>query len=143
MKETMTPEQVRERIAYIAARDGRYEPAGFFFVNEAVASAVKWLKAGEMKPKDVSASRGEDGVNFHISGYELLEAFRRLARERWGCLARNVLDHWGIRCTEDVGEIVFLMVDDEKLEWKRRESDTKEEFKGVFDFAAAFDAWDG
>ncbi len=138
----MTPEQVKERIVFIARRDGRYDPAAFFFVNEAVAAAVKWLKAGEMKPRDVASSRGEDGVNFHISGFELLEAFRRLARERWGCLTRVVLEKWGVRKTEDVGEIVFLMVDDEKLEWKRRESDTKDDFKGGYNFKDVFDNWE-
>ena len=67
---------------------------------------------------------------------------RRLARKRWGCLARQVLKNWGVLTTEDVGEIVYLMVDDQDLEWKRRESDTKEEFRAVYDFAAAFDAWE-
>lgn len=142
MADLMTPEQVRERIVHVAVEDGRYDPAAFFFVNEAVAAAVKWLKSGEMKPRDVSPTRGEDGVNFHISGYELLEAFRRLARERWGCLARTVLESWGVHRTDDVGEIVFLMVNDEKLEWKRRESDTKAEFADVFSFRDAFDVFD-
>jgi uncharacterized repeat protein (TIGR04138 family) len=141
MADTMTPEQVRERITQVALDDGRYDPAAFFFVNEAVAAAVKWLKSGEMKPRDVAPTRGEEGVNFHISGFELLEAFRRLARERWGCMARVVLESWSVGRTEDVGEIVFLMVNDEKLEWKRRESDTKAEFANVFDFRDAFDVW--
>lgn len=143
MEEMLTPDQARERIVHIAAEDGRYDPAAFFFVNEAVASAVKWLKSGEMKPRDAASSRGEDGANFHISGYELLEAFRRLAKERWGCMTTTVLSHWGVKSTEDVGEIVFLMVEDEKLEWKRRDSDTKDEFRGVYDFAETFDAWGG
>ena len=139
----MTPEQIRERIAHIAVTDGRYDQAAFYFVNDVVAAAVKWLKSGEMKPRDVAASRGEEGVNFHISGFELLEAFRRLARERWGCLARDVLERWGVSSTEDVGEIVFLMVEDEELEWKRRDSDTKDEFKNGYDFHSVFDAWKG
>ncbi len=142
MEDVMTPDQVRDRIIHVARSDGRYDPAAFFFVNEVVAAAVKWLKTGEMKPHDVAPSRGdEEGVNFHISGYELLEAFRRLARERWGLMARTVLASWGMGGTEDVGEIVFLMVNDEKLEWKRRESDTKAEFEGVFDFRDVFDVW--
>lgn len=142
MEDIMTPEQVRDRIVYVARTDGRYDPAAFFFVNEAVGAAVKWLKSGEMKPRDVAASRGDDeGINFHISGYELLEAFKRLARERWGLMARTVLESWGVSRTEDVGEIVFLMVADEKLEWKRRESDTKAEFTEVFDFRETFDHW--
>ncbi len=142
MGDEMTPDEVRDRIHFIARRDGRYAPAAFIFVNEAVQAAVKWLKSGEMKPRDVAPSRGSDGANFHISGYELLEALRRLARDRWGCLARSVLERWGVTETEDVGEIVYLMIDDEKLEWRRRESDTKAEFAGVYSFREAFDSWE-
>ncbi len=142
MDDCMTPDEIRERINLVARRDGRYDPAAFIFVNEAVQAAVKWLKSGEMKPRDIASSRGEDGVNFHISGYELLEALRRLARDRWGCLARSVLERWGLTKTDDVGEIVYLMIDDEKLEWRRRESDTKAEFAGVYDFGEAFDRWE-
>ncbi len=142
MDDPMTPDEVRQRIHLVARRDGRYDPAAFIFVNEAVQAAVKWLQSGEMKPRDIAPSRGDGGANFHISGYELLEALRRLARERWGCLARTVLGRWGVTRTEDVGEIVYLMIGDEKLEWKRRESDTKAEFADVYDFRAAFDCWD-
>ena len=142
MDDMMTPDQVKERIIYVAVTDGRYAPPAFFLVNEAMAAAVKWLKSGEMKPRDVGESRGDDGVNFHISGYELLEALRRLVRERWGCLGRQVLASWGVTRTEDIGEIVYLMVDDEKLEWRRRESDSKAEFRDVYDFAEAFDTWE-
>ena len=81
-------------------------------------------------------------MNFHISGHELLEAMRRLARERWGCLARQVLENWGVRRTEDVGEIVFLMVEDEKLEWKRRDSDTRADFENGYSFREEFDRWE-
>ncbi|MCL2001325.1 MAG: hypothetical protein FWG74_07820 [Planctomycetes bacterium] len=141
MADSMTSEQVHERIFFIAAKDGRYQPNAFFFMNESVAAAVKWLKSEEMKPQDVALSRRGEGKDYHISGFELLEAFRRLARERWGCLARTVLERWGVRCTEDVGEIVFMMVEDEKLDLKRRESDTKDEFRNGFDFRAVFDQW--
>jgi hypothetical protein len=39
----------------------------------------------------------------HISGRELTEGVRDLARERFGPMARSVLEHWGIRETVDVG----------------------------------------
>ena len=141
MEEAMTPEQVRDRMALIAQRDGRYSPAAFLFVNDVVANTVKWLKAGEMHPRDVSSSRGSEGEDFHISGYELLEGMRRLARERWGLLARSVLERWGVYRTEDVGEIVFIMVEDPELQWKRRDSDTRADFAGGYSFSEAFDSW--
>jgi uncharacterized repeat protein (TIGR04138 family) len=125
---------------YVARKDGRYAPAAFFFVSDSVTSAMKWLKSGKMPALDPDSSRG-GGDSFHVSCRELLEAIRRVARERWGCLARQVLESWGVQGTEDVGEIVFLMVEDEKLRWQRRESDTKEEFRRIYDFRSEFDAW--
>lgn len=143
MDEPMTPEEVRARVGRIAGEDGRYAPEAFFFVNDVVGRTVEWLQKGEMTPKDAGGGRGEGECNFHISGQELLEGMRRLARERWGCMARRVLEHWGVSRTEDVGEIVFMMVEDEKLQWKRRETDTREDFARGYDFAAAFDSWEG
>ncbi len=112
MDGSMTPEQVRDRIGYIARQDGRFSPMAFYYVNDVVASTVKWLKSGEMTPRDISGSRGEGDENFHISGQELLEGFRRVSLERWGMMARQVLERWGVYRTEDVGEIVFMMVED-------------------------------
>ena len=107
-----------------------------------MANTVKWLKTGEMQPRDVASSRSLDDDTFHISGYELLEGMRRLARERWGLLARSVLERWGVYRTEDIGEIVFIMVDDSELQWRRRESDTKADFANGYNFTEAFDSWD-
>ena len=39
----------------------------------------------------------------HITGRELAESCRDLALDRFGCVARLVLDHWGIRSTADIG----------------------------------------
>ncbi|MDR0362618.1 MAG: hypothetical protein LBJ46_08070 [Planctomycetota bacterium] len=143
MDEPLSVEEMRAHIAKLARTDGRYAPEAFFFVNDVVGRTVEWLQNGEMIPRDVDPSRGAEGCNFHISGFEMLEGMRRLARERWGCMARRVLEHWGVTRTEDVGEIVFMMVDDEKLQWKRRESDTKADFAGGYDFGHVFDAWEG
>ncbi len=59
-------------------------------------------------------------------------------------MARQVLSHWGIQCTEDIGRIVFLLIDAGLL--MRQESDRIEDFEAVYDFAEAFDAgypWSG
>ena len=47
----------------------------------------------------------------HISGRELVAGVRDLAIQRFGPMARTVLEHWGIRATADVGELVFALVD--------------------------------
>jgi uncharacterized repeat protein (TIGR04138 family) len=74
----------------------------------------------------------------HISGQELAEGVKGLALERYGPMARTVLEHWGIHATEDLGEIVFALVDCGIL--VKQDDDRKEDFRGVFDFEEAFEA---
>ena len=47
----------------------------------------------------------------HITGPELAFACRDLALQRFGVMAKVVLDHWGMRSTMDIGDIVFTLVD--------------------------------
>ena len=74
----------------------------------------------------------------HISGRELALACRDLALDRFGVMAGVVLEHWGVRSSSDLGDIVFTLVDLELL--MSQASDTREEFAGVFDFDQAFAA---
>ena len=73
----------------------------------------------------------------HITGRELAEACRDLAIERYGVLARLVLEHWGIRSSGDIGDVVFTLVDLELL--MSQPTDTRDEFVDVFDFDRAFE----
>lgn len=73
----------------------------------------------------------------HLTGRELAEGCRDLALDRYGVLARVVLEHWGVRESSDLGEIVFTLVDLGLL--MSQPTDTKDDFLGVFDFADAFD----
>lgn len=72
----------------------------------------------------------------HITGRELALACRDLALERFGVLSRLVLDHWGIRSTADIGDVVFTLVELELL--MSQPTDTRDEFIGVYDFDQAF-----
>ena len=76
-------------------------------------------------------------VRRHVSGAELAWACRDLARERFGLLARPVLEHWGIRGTSDLGAIVYVLVAIELL--STEPGDKEEDFAGVYEFGAAFD----
>ncbi len=73
----------------------------------------------------------------HISGQELAAGVRGLALERYGPMARTVLEHWGIHTTEDIGDIVFAMVEFGIL--TKQDEDRREDFRDVFDFAEAFE----
>ena len=73
----------------------------------------------------------------HISGEELAYGARELALRQFGPMARTVLAHWGIHSTDDLGEIVFAMVDCGVL--IKREEDRQEDFQDLFDFEEAFE----
>ena len=73
----------------------------------------------------------------HIDGRELAGAVRDLALERYGVMARLVLEHWGVRATADVGDIVFTMVDLGLL--MSQPTDSRLDFVDVYDFDQAFE----
>ena len=73
----------------------------------------------------------------HITGAELARACRDLALERFGVMARLVLEQWGIRQTEDIGDIVFALVDLGML--ISQPGDSRDDFAAVFDFDQAFE----
>jgi uncharacterized repeat protein (TIGR04138 family) len=104
----------------------RFHARSFVFVLQALHRVIQSLDA----PR-------------HVSGQELAEGVRELALDRFGPMARTVLEHWGIHDTEDVGRVVFAMVEQGIL--IKQEGDQPEDFSDVFDFEEAFDLnypWD-
>jgi len=110
-------------IEMIREEDDRYGIDAYLFVLDGVAHTVGKLP----EPR-------------HVSGQELLEGIRELARERFGPMTRTVLEHWGVNRCEDFGEIVFNLVDAGLL--GKTEDDSREDFAGGYDFAQAFDAFE-
>ena len=104
----------------IRAREPRYREGAYLFV----------LAALEHSQSRLTERR-------HISGAELAVAVRELAIARFGVTSRMVLEHWGVRSTNDIGEIVFTLVDLGML--ISQANDTREEFSGLFDFGQAFE----
>lgn len=86
----------------------------------------------------VDAAGGPEKLNRHISGRQLCWCLRDFALERWGMLARTVLESWGIRRTRDFGHIVFAFIECDLM--RKQDGDTIDDFDEVFDFAEAFDA---
>jgi len=107
-------------MARIRTREPRFDEQAYLFV----------LSALEMCQAQMSVRR-------HITGVELARASRDLALERFGLMARVVLEHWGISSTADIGDIVFTLVEMGLL--LSQPQDTRDEFVDVFDFDLAFE----
>lgn len=114
----------QEALDRILERDPRYAGDAYHFVREALDFTIKMLN----KPAE--------GPGRHVSGQELLEGIRQYALQEFGPMALRVLHHWGVRSTEDFGEIVFNLVDEGVL--GKTEQDRKEDFQGGYDFVSAF-----
>lgn len=121
MKKLKPPEQI---VRDIISRDRRYALDAYQFVFEALDYTYRMLKKRR-----------------HVTGRELLEGARRYAVERYGPLARTVLEHWGISRCEDIGEVVFNLVESSLL--RKSEQDSRDDFKEGYDFKQAFDDSDG
>lgn len=73
----------------------------------------------------------------HINGAELCEGLREHALQKFGLLTRTVLRSWGVTSTEDIGRIVFELI--ERGEMRKTDQDTPDDFFEVYDFEDAFD----
>jgi uncharacterized repeat protein (TIGR04138 family) len=73
----------------------------------------------------------------HVTGGELSWACRDYAHERFGLLARTVLEGWGVKSTADLGRIVYSLIDIGLL--SSQPGDREEDFNDVYDFTVALD----
>jgi uncharacterized repeat protein (TIGR04138 family) len=104
----------------IRIRESRFDEKAFLFVLAAIEFCQQRLPERR-----------------HLSGRELALGCRDLALERYGVLARSVLEHWGLTNSASIGEIVFALVDVGLL--SAQPTDSVADFLDVFDFHEAFD----
>lgn len=72
----------------------------------------------------------------HLRGPDLLSGFRKYLLGQFGPMVPTLLASWGITCTRDVGEIVFLLI--EEGIFSKSEEDSLADFENVYDFHTAF-----
>ncbi len=124
----MDPELI-ERFERVVRDDGRYPPEAFEFLQRGLE------RASQQKHGPTATNKPQ-----HVSGQELCEALRTLARERWGPLALDVLRRWNITRTRDFGEMVYLMIDLGIM--GKQDSDEIADFDDVYDFGEAFASYE-
>ncbi len=120
MQKVPFPEAVRA----IRKNDSRFDPDAYVFLRDALDFTVKKL-------------RGEESEEHrHVCGPELLHGLREFALQEFGPLAATVLENWGVTRCEDVGDMVFQLI--EVGAFGRSDEDDPADFAGVFDFDEAF-----
>ncbi len=103
----------------IRARGGRYNERAYLFL----LGTIEFLQ-----------SRLE--VRRHVTAAELAWACRDFALQQYGLLAPVVLAHWGITRTEDLGRIVYTLVEVGLL--VTQPGDHESDFNAVYEFTDAF-----
>ncbi len=106
-------------VTEICSKDNRYHPEAYEFVMEALSYTQKKYKKSK-----------------HVSGKELLEGIKALLLQKFGPMALTLLKHWGIKITDDFGNIVFNLVDYKIL--SKDTEDHYESFKNAYDFDEVF-----
>ncbi len=107
------PESFTEALSRIFEREKRYKRHAYEAVQQAVSYTTQHIR------KDTETSG-------HISGEELLAGLRDMLLELYGPLAADVVKSWGIRNSADIGNIVFLLVEEGVL--GKSEDDSIENF---------------
>jgi len=102
-------------------KDPRYHPHAYEFVRDALHAAVKHFRSGQ--------------DDQHVTGQEVLEGVRIHALEEYGPMAFTILGEWGLRSGEDVGKVVYNLI--ETGYFGRNEGDSLEDFSGGFSFEEA------
>jgi uncharacterized repeat protein (TIGR04138 family) len=103
----------------IRARGGRYNERAYLFL----LGTIEFLQ-----------SRLE--VRRHVTAAELAWACRDFALQEYGLLAPVVLAHWGITRTDDLGRIVYTLVEVGLL--VTQPGDHESDFNAVYEFTDAF-----
>lgn len=103
-----------EAVERIRERDKRYAPEAFALVMESLEFTIQ--RIGERR---------------HVSATELLVHLCHYAQECYGVMAYSILERWGLRSTEDVGAVVYRLIDEHVL--AEQDGDSPADFSGVFD----------
>ena len=106
-------------VEMIHEKDPRYKADAYAFVMEALSYTQKKFKA----PR-------------HVTGQQMLEGMKEFLLDQYGPLALTVLEYWGIKNTEDFGNIIFHLVANQIL--SKTEDDNFETFRQGYDFNEVF-----
>ena len=113
-----------EALVKIRAKDPRYQRDAYLFVREALDYTQKTI--GKDPRRRIK----------HVTGQQLLGGIREFALQQFGPMTKMVLEEWGIRRSQDFGEIVFNMVE---VGWlAKTDKDSRADFENGYDFDEAF-----
>lgn len=122
----MSEKSFHETVSAIIRDDPRYREGAYVFVRMALDYTSNKLRPKSARPEDRN-----------VSGGELLEGVREFALSSFGPMAMPLFGEWGIQGGEDIGNIVFNLVEAGFL--RKDANDTIEDFTRCYNFRDAFE----
>lgn len=123
-KSVMQQTGFQEAVEKICRQDKRYNQEAYAFLRDSLEATMKRRKKTRKDPGS------------HVGAEELLDGFRIHAINEFGPMSLMVLNYWGLQSSEDVGNMVFNLVNAEVF--GKTDEDTIESFRDVFDFTEVF-----
>ena len=120
----MTKVPFDQSVSKATARDPRYAADAYAFLRDALDYTIRSMPKGRARQSG------------HVSGPELCKGLRDYAIQQFGPMVPTIFESWGIRCTRDIGEMVFNLI--ETGAFSKSDTDTPADFDAVFDFKDAF-----
>ena len=117
-------------------RDRHFKMESYRFINEALAYAQNVLKMGHAAPSEPTAE--VDAIQErHVSGQDLSRAVKEYAVDQFGFMARPVLAELGINKTDDIGRVVYNLIE---IGFMRKTADDRlDDFNNVFNLGEELD----
>ncbi len=109
----------------VARKDPRYAYEAYEFLFLALEHTQKMLG------RVAEPTRASEPNENHVTGQELVAGIIDLARQQFGRMARVVFHLWGIDRTDDIGEIVFNLIEAELL--NKTDRDQRSDFQCLCD----------
>ncbi len=104
-----------DAIEAILVKHPEYPADAYSFMRQALDVASEQFNKSKSSP--------------HLSAEELYQGAASHALEEYGALARHVLSRWGIHSSQDIGAIVYNLI--EAGVFGKQEGDTPEQFDSL------------
>lgn len=107
------------------AEESGFDPQLYHFVRRGLDYTIK-----------MTGKSAEEGEKRHVTGQELVQGVKALAKLECAGMAPWLLRFWGVRNSRDIGRAVFDLIELGQL--SKREEDTIDDFNDGLDFTADF-----
>lgn len=104
--------------ADIVAKDSRYHPRAYTLLMHVI---------GRLSGPEHDR---------HMDGFAIMDEFKETVLDQFGPLSLRVVNEWGLKSCEDLGEMMFNLADAHRIQ--RDEDDSKDCFLSGFDFEEEF-----